>query len=378
MLRVENSDDLVAVAKSDSHDKIKWGFVDKTGKEIIPCIYELPFFASGSEYLCTISEGLIRVGKNNKFGYIDKTGKEVVPFIYDIVEDFSEGMGLVKNITDREGWRYGFVDKTGKEVIPCVYENASPFSEGLACVQKNGKYGFIDKNGKEVIPFNYNMTSEGDDVNSTTEFNNGFAVLRINDGEGSAYDYEADGKCGAIDKSGKVIIPFQYSEIRFVGNNLFACSIYNSKNNTQKWGILDKTGKEVIPFIYDVLTTTEDNYLIVTRNGKYGVLNNNGKEVISCQYDGVDMSWEKPLVRDGLIKVEKGKKYGFVDKTGKEIIPCVLGGFSVFSGSLSDTYFSDIYFSNELALVKWNNQEGYVDKDGYFIGRGIVKIIVSK
>ena len=48
---------------------IKWGFIDKTGKEIIPLIYD--------EIVSFFSKGVARVRiKEEKF-YIDKTGQRV-------------------------------------------------------------------------------------------------------------------------------------------------------------------------------------------------------------------------------------------------------------------------------------------------------------
>jgi hypothetical protein len=44
----------------------KWGFIDKTGKEVIPPVYD---------YVGAFYEGLARVEKNRKCGFIDKTGK---------------------------------------------------------------------------------------------------------------------------------------------------------------------------------------------------------------------------------------------------------------------------------------------------------------
>ena len=52
----------------------KWGYIDKTGREVIPCKYD-----DASSF----SEGLAKVKKSGKYGFIDKTGREVVPFIYD-------------------------------------------------------------------------------------------------------------------------------------------------------------------------------------------------------------------------------------------------------------------------------------------------------
>ena len=59
------------------------------------------------------SEGLARVKLNDKWGFIDKTGKEVVPPKYDETGNFHEGLAKVKL-----NGKYGFIDTTGKEVVP--------------------------------------------------------------------------------------------------------------------------------------------------------------------------------------------------------------------------------------------------------------------
>ena len=110
-------------------EKGKWGFIDKTGKEVIPCTW--------------------MQDDNEKWGFIDKTGKEVIPCKWEDAKDFSEGL---VSVMDTNG-KYGFIDKTGKVVIPCTWQDAEDFSEGLARVMDtNGKYGFIDKTGKVVMP----------------------------------------------------------------------------------------------------------------------------------------------------------------------------------------------------------------------------------
>ncbi|ABP65847.1 KWG Leptospira repeat protein [Caldicellulosiruptor saccharolyticus DSM 8903] len=41
-------------------------------------------------------EGFAAVEKGGKWGFVDKTGKEVVPLIYESVREFSEGFAWVK------------------------------------------------------------------------------------------------------------------------------------------------------------------------------------------------------------------------------------------------------------------------------------------
>ena len=46
------------------------------------------------------------VRKENKRGYVDTTGREITPFIYDRAEVFSEGLATVG-----KDEKYGFIDK---------------------------------------------------------------------------------------------------------------------------------------------------------------------------------------------------------------------------------------------------------------------------
>ncbi len=111
-------------------------------------------------------EGLAAVRLNGKWGFIDKSGNEVIPIKYDEAFIFIEGLALVSLNHKR-----GFIDKNGNEVIPLKYDFAWSFSDGLACVYLNGKYGFIDKSGNVVIPIKY------DDARN---FSNGRAKVKLN------------------------------------------------------------------------------------------------------------------------------------------------------------------------------------------------------
>ena len=47
------------------------------------------------------------------YGYIDKTGKEVIPCRYDDAGNFSEGLAEVK----LDDFHWAWLDKKGKEVV---------------------------------------------------------------------------------------------------------------------------------------------------------------------------------------------------------------------------------------------------------------------
>ena len=121
----------------------KWGFIDKTGKEVVPVKYDkivdrcgnIRPRTTGSNTSCGdvdkfFSDGLAPVSLNNKWGFIDKTGKEVIPCVYNEVANFSEGFVFVKT---ESGW--GMVDKTGDEVIRCEYLSPRNANDALVRVQ---------------------------------------------------------------------------------------------------------------------------------------------------------------------------------------------------------------------------------------------------
>jgi len=148
----------------------KWGFINKTGKEIIPLKYD---------DVDSFYDGLAKVKLNSKYGYIDKTGKEIIPIKYDSIRYFSEGLARVELYS-----KIGFVDNTGKEVIPVKYDDVGDFKDRVAKVKLNNKWGVIDKTGKEIVPIIY------DDI---SDFKDGVAEVSQNN------------KYGSIDKTGKIV-----------------------------------------------------------------------------------------------------------------------------------------------------------------------------
>ncbi len=159
-----------------------WGFIDKEGNEVIPCIYR---------GVADFHEGLAVVRFLGKMGFVDKQGNQVVPLLYEYARDFSEGLASVRVGNGYEG-KYGFVDKQGNLVIPNIYDETGDFREGTAAVEKSGKWGFIDKEGSEIIPCIYD--SERIDYGYIIpSFYGGLAKLSI------------DGKMAYIDKNSKIV-----------------------------------------------------------------------------------------------------------------------------------------------------------------------------
>ena len=127
------------------------------------------------------------------------------------------------------GKKRGYFSKnSGKVVIEPKYDRAWVFSDGLASVEENGFIKFIDGTGKVVIdqkmPYIHNM--EG------YVFHSGYCVVDTDDGE----------QCGLIDKTGKTVLPREYSSIEPT-NDLEMWRVAKGKER----GLLDKELKFVIP-----------------------------------------------------------------------------------------------------------------------------------
>ena len=214
----------------------KYGFIDETGREVIPCKYD---------WAEDFNDGLAQVCLNGKWGLVDKTGREVIPLKYNNVCLFYEGFARV-NLSGK----WGFIDTTGKEVIPLKYDNAWNFFEGLAPVKLNRKWGFIDKTGREVIPLKY------DDAWEFIE--GGLAKVKLNR------------KYGYIDKTGREVIPLKYDGIGKFQDGLAPVEL------NDKYGYIDKTGREVIPFKYDAVSPFYNGLARVQLNNKWGYIDKRG------------------------------------------------------------------------------------------------------
>ena len=239
--------------------------------------------------------------KTGKYGFVDKSGNEVIPCKYDGVSPFYEGFAEVR-IGDREiaddlgnGYAFlrkefgkcGFVDKTGKEVIPCKYDGVWSFPEGLVYVEMNGKMGVIDESDNEIIPIKYDCV---------WHFSDGLAHARLND------------KSCFIDKSGNVVIPLKYDGTLGFSEGLAAVE----KNG--KWGFIDRNDNPVIPFKYDEVLSFSEGFAAVEKDGKWGFIDMNDNLIIPFKYDNGDHFSE------GLACVKLNGKEFYIDKTGKEYI----------------------------------------------------------
>ncbi|MBR0129171.1 MAG: WG repeat-containing protein, partial [Neisseriaceae bacterium] len=351
----------LAAVKKDG----KWGFIDKTGKEIVALQYD---------DACDFNQELAAVQKDGKWGFVDKTGKERTAMIYETIWPLHQGYFAVQqDITNWNGgvyrWgivdnfalevapaiqrnndfisfspdeglfqfattenRVGFTDKQGHEVVPFQYDNIATESgegsickEGLCVVAKNNLWGFVDSTGRLAIMLQYEYASD---------FNEGMAAVKQND------------KWGFVDKTGKATIALQYDTAQNFSDGLAAVQ------KGEQWFLIDKTGKEIAALPnYEWVEPFHNGLAKVVKNELVGFIDKNGKEVIACQYENIYDKDGTPFVGNGLLTVSQNGKWGLIDATGKEIVP--------------PQYDEALNFEDDLALVSKNfTHYGFVDKNG--------------
>lgn len=202
----------------------RWGYIDRSGQLVIK-----PQFKWVDEF----SKGVAVAGRG-KVGFIDRTGRFVIKPQFANARSFSEGLALVKN---KKSGDWGYIDKAGKLVIDCNFLTAGSFSQGVAFVSTGQGASCIDKSGQIVNKPGCNRFSEG------------LAAVSVK------------GKSGYIDETGKIVIEPQWDEVTAFSGGVAAVVIFTKPgfraggiyvlgrltiyDAIGKWGYIDKTGKYI-------------------------------------------------------------------------------------------------------------------------------------
>lgn len=88
-----------------------------------------------------------------------------------------------------------------------------------------------------------------------------------------------NGSRGAFNKSGDVVILFQYED-----SKNFTDGVVQMKKDG-KWGAVNKKNETVIPFQYEELKHEYSGYVGAQLNGKWGVIDGKGNTVLDFVYD---------------------------------------------------------------------------------------------
>ena len=168
------SESMISVEKDGA-----WGYLHSDGTVAIPLKYA---------WADDFAEGRGVVFKDECYGMIDKSGKEIVPIIYEsLAWDCYHGIAVVSY-----NGIFGVLDRDGKELIPLIYDWMGDPTAPLIAVKKDGKGGYIYPNGEVAIDFRF------DEVYG---FIDGLAIVReTKDGE----EYTIDEQGRRVDEPARV------------------------------------------------------------------------------------------------------------------------------------------------------------------------------
>lgn len=336
----------------------KFGYMDNTGKTVIPIQYK----AAGN-----FSDGLAAVNLNGKWGYINASGQIVIEPQYDRVKAFNSGLALVES---EKQWKY--IDKSGKIATQIPHsDKLYDFEDGIAFIKKGELIGFADNKGNMILPPSYKEIKS---------FDKGYAKFLQNE------------KWGLISKDGKVYLPAEYDDIdvsdnkvivarkgtdwglidadksfkkvdgavkiwEFFGEN--ATLTYAKKND--KIGFIDTRGNWVIEPQFEKARAFSHGLAPVNTGKAWGYIDSKGTMVIAAKFKDAEI-----FSNDGLAPVKQDKLWGFIDKTGTMVISDQYDISNALLGFIQGG--DEKGFINGLARVKYKKSWGFINKSGQVTG----------
>jgi len=232
------------------------------------------------------------------WGCIDRNGDFIIPMKYIDIADFSEGLAYIMNLDER-----GFVDTNGKFVFTLEKGFAGyGFREGLSPISDAniGKFGFVDKTGKLIIGYNF------DEV--------GF----FSEGLSRAYSRNSSGKgaFGYINKSGIYVIDNQFEEASSFKEGRAFVAVLNIIGDAFIWAVINKDGvflsgfdfKNFKDYSEEIAAIQDENSLWRYIDKEANFIDDNSYKFCGSFIDG------KALV------VTTDNKKMFINKSGRKVI----------------------------------------------------------
>ena len=324
-------------------DKNKIGYIDSTGKIIIPCEYdtELNFeaFTVGGKMIidfripnmARFQNGAVTVKIPRRFFFshsftyamLDAKGKYIFEPTENIIYGLSEGIAIYKRLfkTMQKVYDFNFtyIDLNQNFITEDVFSYTGVFSDGIALVINDDGYKYINREGKKA--FDIDMSRIGNaDIELAESFSEGLAAIRI------------DSLFGYIDTTGKwVILPTFKSAFPF--NNGLA-RVFDGRY----YAYINKKGEEITPYEFTFANNFSDGLGLVKSGDKFGYIDTTGRVVIPFEYVYAQSFSE------GLAVVYHNGNFVFIDKQGNTVINRRLDYARGFQFGLAKVWRNDEMF----------------------------------
>ncbi|MCC5943680.1 MAG: WG repeat-containing protein [Bernardetiaceae bacterium] len=228
---------------------------------------------------------------NKKWGFKNAQNEWKIPAQYENVGNFSDGLAFVKT----NNGKYGFMDKNQNIKIAAEYEAATDFNEGRAFVKQNDKWILINTEGNPIGKNQFDQVYK---------FNQGLAVVGEKSKDMMLY--------ALLDKEGKLLTKFEYSEIGKMSEGRIAVRYYHKNDEKHRFGYLNQQGAKVVDFIYEVAQPFHEGIARVkpSAKGKWTFIDTEGKELIRAYFREASDYSEGIIAGDGgmLIDAQRNSK----------------------------------------------------------------------
>ena len=210
----------------------KFGLLNPQEKNSLPAEYDAIKTYGYNNYESPIKGSTVKLvksplpffalKKNNLFGLADAQGKIVAPVQYDEV---TYEIGRNYYLLNKNKLKGLYLPQNTPLFLDAVYNALYPSYTNNAIVAiKDGKYGLLDKSGKVMLPFEYE---------SIMDYNTDRFLVKKN------------GRQGMVGSKGNVLIPIEYNDISSFGGFNFSDYYFVKKDNL--YGIMKANGQVILP-----------------------------------------------------------------------------------------------------------------------------------
>ncbi len=273
--------------KYDSNDKLfelqrsgKYGIIDYNGNEIVPIEYK-EIAINGMYIKATKSE--------EEIDFYNATGGKIIDALYEsVIKSENDNYYITIDKNDL----YGVIDSNNKEIIKNKYSYIEYlFGDYFIAAKENGYLGVVNSKDEEVVDFKYHVLEKIEGTNVVEA-----KILKESITEIYSKELEKiySSKNAYVYKENDHIKAYTSNETRYFdldGNEkksteVFADNSLLASKNDNKWGFVDKSGNVVVNYEYDKVTELNTyGFAGIMKDNKWGVIDINGNIVIEPTYE---------------------------------------------------------------------------------------------
>lgn len=333
-----------------SNGKIRTFSILQNG-ELIPSIYD-DLSISLLSFSDFVLEGLkepIQVRINNKIGFINATGKELIPCIFSKVEELDNLLLVTK-----EKGKTGLMDQNGLILLTPEYDKIQKYTEGIFKIQKDkiwyclnlrsgniimdiydqvelldknywkikklGKFGILNSDGNLLIQVEWDIISLIAGRFFKVKQNSLFGILSLSSTQilpcsfkdisiiGDNYFLiKDDCEFGVANERGNILLNPTYTNIKFFAPYIFVVSKGNQNSLSKGSALFHIDFGFITDFIYQSTEQITEKILRIEHTNKFGLVNQNGDIMYDCQANKITSNL-------GYVVAEKNEKEIWLDE----------------------------------------------------------------